>query len=240
MRWLFGGSAARRLAAGPTLLLGVVPDEQVLDAVRRFDPAAWRRGGTIKVRGVDLDGPVELTAELAGRAALPAGWARAYVAVSTLPWSGARAESLVRGLEYALNGQSHAAGQAVPGGGWIDPVVSVFFEEWVPEERVRAAVAPFIGGLTVDHDPGGGYDLRGDGPISIACSAMSYEPELRPPRLDGRQSMDCAVFVEDEPPVASELLHRAGRIALTVADAVGGVALDVNGFEVRRPEDVHL
>ena len=237
---LFGRWAARRLRAGPTLLVGDVSEERMLDAVRRFDPSARALEGKIRLRGVDLEGPIALSAELAEKASLPAGWPAAYIAVGFLPRSEPRALLLVKGLQHAVDGQSHAAGPAVPEEEWIDPVVSAFFGERLPEERVRDTVAPFVDGLTVERDPDGDYYLQGESPISLACTRVVYDPDLRPPRLDGLQAMECALFVEDKAPISAELLHLAGRIALALAEACGGTALDVHGFEVREPEDVHL
>ena len=105
---------AKHLARGPAVLFPADPAAAMADAALRYDPAAGVQSGKFVFRNhVELHGPVEVTAEAARQAGLPAGPATGYYATiaesgtgrsrpDSLKWRDA--ERLIRGLAARLAG----------------------------------------------------------------------------------------------------------------------------------------
>lgn len=241
---MFGkGSLAKRLRSGPTLLLAEDPGERLTEAVRRFDPRAEPGDGFVELTFCLLTGPIEVAPELADRARLPSGLPVAYLPEHVEPHDVVNASLLVSGLAHALDGTRHPAGAPTPDDMWIDPVASVFTTGLLPRDDMLKLVSPHLPAAEIAEIPLAEYGIGGDDPISIECGGlMSYEPTMPPPTVrDPGAAFECAIFVtHDALRIDPALLHRAGEVALTIAAGTGGVPLDINGFLLERPEDVHL
>jgi hypothetical protein len=240
---LFRRSLAKQLREGPTLLLADDPGDRLLAAVRRFDPRAQRGDGFVELTFLLLNGPIELGPELAGKARLPLGRPFAYVAEHVPVRDTINVVRMINGLAHALDGTVHPAGPDRPDDMWIDPVVSVFSADPIPQEDLLKVVTPHLPGAEITQAAGILYGIEGTGPMSIEHSTlMSYDPERLPPTLlEPRARYECSVLISQYSlPVAPELLRQAGQVALAVAEATGGVPLDVNGFRIGGPEDVHV
>jgi hypothetical protein len=108
------GRMAKRLATGPTLLLTAEVSDEIADALVAYDPALRVRSDRFAFgNGVLLHGPVDVTAELAAKAGLPASTASAYYGdIIETGTRGSRpdqakwqdAERLVRGLADLARG----------------------------------------------------------------------------------------------------------------------------------------
>ena len=140
---------ARRLAAGPTLLLGAEPGDEVHAALRSYDLALRAGdGGFAFGNGVRLHGPVSLTADLAAKAGLRAGMASAYYAgIAGTGTSGTRqdhakwqdAERLVRGLAARLGGTVHAGRARMA----LNLASSVYSSERVTADQVISVLQQY-------------------------------------------------------------------------------------------------
>jgi hypothetical protein len=139
---------AKRLAAGPTLLAAEVSDE-IADALVAYDPALRVRSDRFAFgNGVLLHGPVEVTAELAAKAGLPAGAASAYYAdIIETGTRGSRpdhakwqdAERLVRGLAARLGGTVHSQRPDMS----LNLSASVYTAQPLPAEQVISVLQPY-------------------------------------------------------------------------------------------------
>jgi hypothetical protein len=236
-------SVAKRLGAGPALLLAKDPGERLMAAVRGFDPQAEPGDGFVELTFCLLTGPIDVTPELASKARLPSDLPIAYLPEHVQPHDVVNASLLVSGLARALGGTRHPAGGPAPDDMWIDPVASVFTTYLLPREEMLKLVSPHLPDAEATEIPLAEYGIGGDGPITIEYGGlMSYEPTMPPPALrDPGATFECAIFVtHDTLPIDPELLRRAGEVALAIAAGTGGVPLDINGFLIERPEDVHL
>jgi hypothetical protein len=165
---LFGG-AAKRLAGGPAVLFAADPADAVAEALTGYDPAARVRGDRFVLgTGVLLTGPVEITPELARKAALPDGMTVGYYA-EIAPAAKARgrsddekrqeAERLVRGLAARLGGTVHDARPPME----LKLGASVYSGQSLSAEEVIGVLQPFLEGKTIVVRPTaqveGGYSL---------------------------------------------------------------------------------
>jgi hypothetical protein len=240
-------SPARRLRTGPALLLGEDPGERLLAAVRRFDPRAEPGDGFVELSFCLLTGPIEVTGEMAAAARLTRHLPVAYLPEHPGRPDPANTSLLLGGLAHLLGGVRHPPGPAAPDGMWLDPVTSVFTAELPAPDKLLELVSPYLPDAEVREIPLAAYGIGGADVLSDAISIevgglMSYDATTPPPTLrDPRARYECAIFVgSDALPVGPGALHRAGEVALAVAAGTGGVPLDVNGFLIDRPEDVHL
>jgi hypothetical protein len=240
-------SLARRLRKGPALLLAADPGDRLLDAVRRFDPRAEPGDGFLELTFCLLTGPIEVTPELAAAARLPEDVPIAYLPEHMSPQHAPNTSLVVSGLAHTLGGVRHPPDPDVPGDVWVDPVASVFTVDLTPPDELHKLVAPYLPAAEVTEIPLAEYGIAGpdvvSGAISIECGGlMSYDATMPPPALrDPPARYEYAIFVEhDSLPVAPELLRRAGEVALAIAAGTAGRPLDINGFLISRPEDVHL
>jgi hypothetical protein len=232
-------SLNRRLRTGPALLFAEDPGERLLDAVRRFDPRAEPGDGFVELSFCLLTGPIEVTPEMAAAARLPRHLPIAFLPEHLSRLDAINTSFLVGGLAHALGGVRHPTGPAGPADMWLDPVTSVFTADLPPPDELRKLVSPYLPGAEVTEIPLAEYGIGGPDAISIEVGwLMSYDATMPPPTLrDPWARYECAIFVE---PTAPEVLRRAGQVALAVAAGTGGVPLDINGFLIDRPEDVHL
>jgi hypothetical protein len=230
---LFRRSLARRMRRGPTLLLPEDPGDRLLSAVRRFDPKAEPGDGFIELTFCLLTGPIEATPEDGAVAYLP----------EHASDNGVNANLLVDGLAHLLSGERRPPRPPAADDMWLDPVVSVFTADPLPPDELLEVAAPYVADAAVTELPLAEYGIEGDGPISIEYGGItSYDVALPPPTLrEPRARYECGIFVQhDALPLAPDLLHRAGELALAVAARTDGVTLDIYGFRIDRPEDVHV
>ena len=162
------GRTAKRLAAGPTLLLAAEVSDELADALVAYDPALRVRSDRFAFgNGVLLHGPVEVTAELAAKAGLPASTASAYYAdVIETGTRGSRpdhakwqdAERLVRGLAARLGGTVHSQRPAMN----LNLSASVYTAQPLPADQVISVLQPYTDDALFtdeDQDVPGAYFL---------------------------------------------------------------------------------
>ena len=162
------GRTAKRLAAGPTLLLAAEVSDEIADALVAYDPALRVRSDRFAFgNGVLLHGPVEVTAELAAKAGLPASTASAYYAdIIETGTRGSRpdhakwqdAERLVRGLAARLGGTVHSQRPAMS----LNLSASVYTAQPLPAEQVISVLQPYTDDALFtdeDQDVPGAYFL---------------------------------------------------------------------------------
>ncbi len=184
------GRTAKRLAAGPTLLLAAEVSDEIADALVAYDPALRVRSDRFAFgNGVLLHGPVEVTAELAAKAGLPASTASAYYAdIIETGTRGSRpdqakwqdAERLVRGLAARLGGTVHGQRPAMN----LNLSASVYTAQPLPAEQVISVLQPYTDdALFADEDqdvPGAYYPrLRAGAPVPhrlLAAAAVPVGP----------------------------------------------------------------
>lgn len=153
------GRTARRLAAGPTLLLAAEVSDEMADALLAYDPALRVRSDRFAFgNGVLLHGPVDITPELAAKAGLPATTASAYYAdIIETGTRGSRpdgakrqdAERLVRGLAARLGGTVHDQRPAMS----LNLSASVYATQPLAAEQVISVLQPYTdGALFADED----------------------------------------------------------------------------------------
>jgi hypothetical protein len=253
---LFGGTA-RRLADGPAVLFATDPAGAMADALTGYDPAARARGDRFVLgTGVLLYGPVEITPELARKAALPDGVAVGYYA-GIAPAAKAQgrgddekrqeAERLVRGLAARLGGAVHDARPPMD----LKLGVSVYSEQSLPAEQVVGVLQPFLEGKTIVVRPtaqvDGGYSLvtvEGAEFFTMYWPAWLTRKNLVPPppaigdlssHGPGRWELCTDHPVHGADP---KVARTVGEAALALVARTDGRAVDVYGFPVGRPEDL--
>jgi hypothetical protein len=250
------GRTAKRLAAGPTLLLVAEVSDEIADALAAYDPALRVRSDRFAFgNGVLLHGPVEVTGELAAKAGLPASTASAYYAdIIETGTRGARpdhakwqdAERLVRGLAARLGGTVHAGRPPMA----LNLASSVYSSEPVPADQVISVLQPYTDDRLFadeDQDVPGAYFLVSEQeprfltvywPPRLSRSALE-PPPLALGELGGREP--CRWELRSKFPAATagrDIRLTVGEAALALARVVDGVAIDPYGFPVTRPEDL--
>jgi hypothetical protein len=239
-----------RLATRPALLLAADPGSVLLDTARLYDPEVrhWR-GRLVFSNGVLLFGPVTVTSELTQEAGLPAGVSVAWYADAALQRSSARrsdaekradGERLVRGLAARLGGIMHPA----PLQPKLALLASVYSEQPLAAEQVIETLQPYAGNLTVEDARDDSYSLSGKSASFYTAYwspglyvAGSSPPALGPLRKQRLHHWDLNTGTRaDHAP--HELTLRVGEAALALARHSGGLALDMLGFRISRPEDV--
>ena len=247
---------ARRLATGPTLLLATETGDEVMDAIRAYDPALRVKGDRVVFgNGVRLHGPVTVTAEVAAQAGLPAGMASAYYAdIIETGTRGSRpdhaksqdAERLVRGLAARLGGAVH--GERPPAA--LNLSSSVYSSEPRPAEEVISVLQPYTDDrLFVDEDqdvPGAYFLVSEQEPrfLTVYWPPRLSRSALEPPPLALGELADrepCRWELRSKFPADTagrDIRLTVGKAALALARAVDGVAVDPYGFPVNRPEDL--
>jgi hypothetical protein len=247
---------ARRLAAGPTLLLGADPGDEIQAALRSYDPALRAADGRFAFgNGVRLHGPVSLTPDLTAKAGLPAGMASAYYAgIAETGARGARpdhakwqdAERLVRGLAARLGGTVHAGRPPMA----LNLTSSVYSSEPVPADQVISVLQPYTDDrLFADEDrdvPGAYFLVSEQEPrfLTVYWPPRLSRSALEPPPLALGELGDrepCRWELRSKFPAATagrDIRLTVGEAALALARVVDGVAIDPYGFPVTRPEDL--
>jgi hypothetical protein len=228
--------SARRLRRVPAVVFPQVPrQEQLLGAVRRFDPAAAAVDGGISFgAGIRLAGPYPVTPELAARVNLPQG----YVWMTSD--SGPFQTWLVRGLARRFGGYAQLPQPAVAD----DPseVVIVHTPRQVPVGELAAYVPGLVAG---EQESDGSVFLTSPAsPVRIRCDTPEV-PSLRwllplalgPLRQEpGLHGYRFGSAVAGDPRV----VRLAAGAALDLARRVGGVATDRDRFRVDDPDDPAL
>jgi hypothetical protein len=251
---------AKRLAAGPSLLLGTGdggPDGTAVEAaLRAYDPALRAGGGRFALgNGVRLHGPVTLTPDLVTRAGLPAGPAVAYYAdIVETGTRGSRpdhakwqdAERLIRGLAARLGGTVHDP--RPPMG--LNLSASVYAAQPVPAEDVIGVLQPYTDDrLSVDEDqdvPGAYYLVSEAEPrfLTVYWPPRLSRSTLEPPPLALgalRDQEPCRWELRSKFPAAEagrDIRLTVGEAALALAGRVNGLVVDVYGFPVTAPGDL--
>jgi hypothetical protein len=250
------GRTAKRLAAGPTLLLATELSGEIADALVAYDPALRVRSDRVAFgNGVLLHGPVDVTAELAAKAGLSASAASAYYAdIIETGTRGSRpdhakwqdAERLVCGLAVRLGGTVHGQRPAMS----LNLSASVYTAQSLPAEQVISVLQPYTdGALFADEDqdvPGAYFLVSEQEPrfLTVFWPPRLSRSALQPPPL-------ALGDLRDQEPARWELRSRfpaatadrairltVGEAALALAHRVGGVVIDPYGFPVTRPEDL--
>lgn len=257
---LFGRAVdrvAKRLAAGPTLVLPGHPPGELADALRAYDPALRVRSDRCDFDqgSLRLHGPVDVTPELAAAAALPPGMTTAYYAdVVETGTRGSRpdyvkwqdAERLVRGLAVRLGGTVHGERPLMD----LKLAASVYAGQPVPAEQVISVLRPYSAGdLFVDEYqdvPGSYFLVSREDPafLTVYWPPRLARSKLEPPPLalgELRKQQPCRWELQSKYPVAEAgrpISLLVGEAALALARRVDGTVIDPYGFPVRRPEDL--
>ena len=249
---------AKHLARGPAVLFPADPAAAMADAALRYDPAAGVQSGKFVFRNhVELHGPVEVTAEAARQAGLPAGPATGYYATiaesgtgrsrpDSLKWQDA--ERLIRGLAARLAGT--VQDEQPPMDLRLRAVV-YSVQPPMPAERVIGVLQPYVrsGELVIEKDtnvPDAYYLITEQAPVFF----VAYWPPrlsrstlaLPPPALgDLSDKKPCRWDLRTKFPVATatrEACLQLGEAALALAGRADGTVIDTYGFPVDRPEDM--
>jgi hypothetical protein len=247
---------ARRLTGGPTLLLATQAGDEVMEAVRAYDPALRVKGDRVVFgNGVRLHGPVVVTAELAAQARLPAGVASAYYAdIIETGTRGSRpdhakwqdAERLIRGLAARLGGTVAEGRPPMT----LNLSSSVYSGEPRPADQVISVLQPYTDDrLFVDEDqdvPGAYFLVSEQEPafLTVYWPPRMSRSALEPPPLalgdlGGREP--CRWELRSKFPADTagrDIRLTVGKAALALAREVDGAVVDVYGFPVTRPEDL--
>ncbi|HWG63269.1 MAG TPA: hypothetical protein VG253_16350 [Streptosporangiaceae bacterium] len=253
-------NTAKRLATGPTLLLQTDPAEAMADALLAYDPGVRTpRGRFVFGNGVVLCGPVEINADLAMKAALPAGMTAGYYAEIIKSGAGGEAhgrrpdpakwqdaERLVRGLAARLGGIVHDERPRME----IHLGCSVYAAEPVPAEEVIGTLQPYTDDtLFVDkqEDVAGAYLLVSEQEPRFITSyypPLLSRSKVQPPPLalgPMRKQEPCRWELSTWYPVETasrEIRLTVGTAALALARRTDGAVVDAFGFPVGRPEDL--
>ncbi|HEY1574957.1 MAG TPA: hypothetical protein VGG05_26755 [Pseudonocardiaceae bacterium] len=248
---------AKRLAEGPTLLVGPDQTEKLTALLAGYAPGGRRRGHRmIMGNGVLLHGPVTVSAQTAADAGLPPGLPVGYYAGGAADSRRQRRLAVVK----ALNGECLVRGLAarLPATRYsIRPWaelglgVYVYAAQPVPVEQVIAALRTFAGDELVAHpheEVTDAYLLYGEGeprffvsfwPSRLANSIIDPPPaalgslrDHRPCRWELRMPHINVASADAE---SRALL---GNAALALAHAVDGAVTDTFGFPVAAAEDV--
>ena len=250
------GRMAKRLAAGPTLLLAAEVSDEIADALVAYDPALRVRSDRFAFgNGVLLHGPVEVTAELAAKAGLPADAASAYYAdIIETGTRGSRpdhakwqdAERLVRGLAARLGGTVHSQRPDMS----LNLSASVYTAQPLPAEQVISVLQPYTDdALFTDEDqdvPGAYFLVSEQEPrfLTVFWPPRLSRSALAPPPLalgDLRDQEPARWELRSKFPAATAdraIRLTVGEAALALAHRVDGVVIDPYGFPVTRPEDL--
>lgn len=250
------GRTAKRLAAGPTLLLAAEVSDEIADALLAYDPALRVRSDRFAFgNGVLLHGPVDVTPELAAKAGLPATAASAYYAdIIETGTRGSRpdhakwqdAGRLVRGLAARLGGTVHDPRPVMI----LNLSASVYTAQSLPAGQVISVLQPYTGDeLYADEDqdvPGAYYLVSGQEPrfLTVYWPPRLSRSALEPPPLalgDLRDQEPGRWELRSKFPAATagrEIRLTVGAAALALARRVDGVVIDPYGFPVSRPEDL--
>ncbi|QKW38414.1 hypothetical protein HUT06_34020 [Actinomadura sp. NAK00032] len=158
-----------------------MPEDELLAAVRRYDPSAERVSGKIKLRELHLLGPIALDPGLTAKARLPIDRSTAYIVKDLRPPRAAvgrfRTEFVLPftlGMAHALDGTGVLDGAVMtddrwfdlwslqvedpsdrPGqedAQWVDHVASALLEEPVSAEEMHEVVMPLVGAAEIEHD----------------------------------------------------------------------------------------
>jgi hypothetical protein len=253
---LFDHTGARR-ARCPVVLFPADPADDMTAAALRYDPVLTVVGESFVFgNGVRLHGPVEVTAEIAGKAGLPGGTAAAYYAdivegggrrsgPDSLRWQDA--ERLVRGLAAWLGGIVHDERPPMD----LRLRVAVYSLLLVPAEQVIAVLQPHVatGELITEPDmdvPEAYCLLTRDPPVfSVRYwppPQLASRPASPPPALGnlaGKQPCRWDLQAECQVATAPRVARLAvGAAALALTGRAAGVAIDTYGFLINRPEDL--
>jgi hypothetical protein len=250
------GRTAKRLAAGPTLLLAAEVSDEIADALVAYDPALRVHSDRFAFgNGVLLHGPVDVTAELAAKAGLPASAASAYYAdIIETGTRGSRpdhakwqdAERLVCGLAVRLGGTVHGQRPAMS----LNLSASVYTAQSLPAEQVISVLQPYTDdALFTDEDqdvPGAYYLVSEQEPrfLTVFWPARLSRSALEPPPLalgDLRDQEPARWELRSKLPAATAdraIRLTVGEAALALAHRADGVVIDPYGFPVTRPEDL--
>jgi hypothetical protein len=247
---------AKRLTAGPTLLLAADSADAMADALAAYDPALRVRSDRYDFgNGVRLNGPIDLTPELVTKARLPAGMTQAYFGdIVETGTRGSRpdhakwqdAERLVRGLAARLGGTVHDERPPID----LYLSASVYSTQPLPAEEVISVLQPFTDdALFVDQ-----HQEVEDAYFLVSEQEPRFLTIYWPPRLS-RSPLEPPPLalgpLREQEPGRWELQSKfpaatADRaIRLTVAEAalalaarVNGAVIDPYGFPLTRPEDL--
>lgn len=245
---------AKHLADGPTLLFPADPADAMAEAVLLYDPGVRVRGDRFVFgNGVLLYGPIEITADVARKAGLPAGLTAGYHASIAVQGSRQRrpdeakwqdAERLIRGLAARLGGVVHDQRRPIA----VPLHVCVYSATPLPPEPVISVLQPHFGDLSVETDD----DLPdcyfiGGSQISFVIvfwpsRFAAWKKEPPPPALGAlREQMPCRWQFRADVSAADadrDLCLKLGEGALALAGHAGGVAIDPYWFPLRRAEDL--
>ncbi|MBK1783424.1 hypothetical protein [Prauserella cavernicola] len=247
---MFGGlrRQIRRLRKTPSVLFRSEPDpRELLEASRRYDPGAEPVDDGIRLStGRLLRGPVELAPEQSTGARIPAGWYFALLAEGGTKGP----DPIVTGLARALDGSPHLA-DPVNFGHPDDPVTAVYTAKAIDPATVGDLVSARLPGARITGKDRKFYGFTAaddDEPLLLAFDAtVSAKPRRRRStngqfpavRHLGETVYRCSVHLTDDTTTLHQTrLRRAGELALALAEATGGVALDVCGFRLGSPDDV--
>jgi len=248
---------ARRLAAGPTLLLGADPGDEIQAALRSYDPALRAADGRFAFgNGVRLHGPVSLTPDLTAKAGLPAGMASAYfagIAETGARW-GPAGPRQVAGRGAAGAGPGRAAGRPPWHAGRppmaLNLASSVYSSEPVPADQASACCSRTrMSGCSQTRTvtcqaPISWSPSRSPGSSPCTGRPRLSRSALEPPPLALGELGDrepCRWELRSKFPAATagrDIRLTVGEAALALARVVDGVAIDPYGFPVTRPEDL--
>jgi hypothetical protein len=243
--------AARRVRRGSTLLLPYVPaPEQVLETVRLFHPAAEQRGDTIRTSdGIALRGPVAITPRVARRAGIPPGWPVAYVSK--------RGAELVPGLAHRMGGRWFHDGRPIRRRDADHHRATVYLPARPEPASLSALLLPYaspvtgsrqlkeaedvvmLDGIAYTQVKGGGVDLYVGGRIAGLVRPATERPYALGALRGNSELLTCDLAeAEVLEQVPAELAMDVAQASLTIAEAYGGVALDLDGYRITRPEDL--
>ncbi len=243
--------SANKLAGRTTLLLPASPGNELMDAVRLYDPdiRSWP-GRLILNNGVLLFGPVAVTPKLEQQAELPPGMAVAYyTGIALQSHRGRRTDEekqkdgdlLVQALADRLGGTVKYAGP--PPDPQLNP--SVWSDQALSVDQAIEVVQPYDEGhLEIQDQTENAYSVYGvGGYIGLTYwSPLLYIERDAPPALGALRSrplhhwdlnMDRSRKV-----IARHLAIQVGQAALALARRCGGVAIDEYGFPITSPEDL--
>jgi hypothetical protein len=243
--------AARRVRRGSTLLLPYVPEpEHVLETVRLFHPAAEQRGDTIRtVDGVALRGPFSITPRVARRAGIPPGWPVAYVS--------RRGAELVPGLAHRMGGRWFHDGRPIRRRDADHHRATVYLPMRPEPASLAALLGPYasavtgfrelteaedvviFGGIAYTQVKGGDVELYVGARIAGVVRPAAERPYALGSLREVPELLTCDLAEAEVPArVPAELAMDVAQASLAIAEEHGGVALDLDGYRITRPEDL--